>query len=97
MQECTFVKLNDVSHNLYACPFAQSSVALQRLRFAICGADPKSEEWAEEYETWCSPESEIFSGLEAGSTSFDTIEKDFAMLATKPGAVGTEPRASISK
>jgi hypothetical protein len=66
-------------------------------RFAIGGADPKSEEWAEEYETWCSPESEIFSGLEAGSTSFDTIEKDFAMLATKPGAVGTEPRASISK
>ena len=66
-------------------------------RFAIGGADPKSEEWAEEYETWCSPESEIFSGLEAGSTSFDTIEKDFAMLTTKPGAVGTEPRASISK
>jgi hypothetical protein len=52
---------------------------------------------AAEYETWCSPESEIFLGLEAGSTSFDTIEKDFAMLATKPGAVGTEPRASIGK
>jgi hypothetical protein len=66
-------------------------------RFAIGGADPKSEEWAEEYETWCSPESEIFLGLEAGSTSFDTIEKDFAMLTTKPGAVGTEPRASIGK
>jgi hypothetical protein len=59
--------------------------------------DYEQEEWAEEYETWCSPESEIFSGLEAGSTSFDTIEKDFAMLTTKPGAVGTEPRASISK
>ena len=66
-------------------------------RYAVGGADPKSEEWAEEYETWCSPESEIFLGLEAGSTSFDTIEKDFAMLATKPGAVGTEPRASIGK
>jgi hypothetical protein len=50
-----------------------------------------------EYETWCSPESEIFKALEDGSTSFDSIEKDFAMLAEKPTAVGTEPRASASK
>jgi hypothetical protein len=52
---------------------------------------------APKYETWCSPESEIFKGLEDGSTSFDTIEKDFSMLADKPGAVGTEPRASAGK
>lgn len=66
-------------------------------RYAIGGADPASEEYKEEYETWCSPESEIFKALEDGSTSFDTIEKDFAMLPAKPGAVGTEPRASIAK
>jgi hypothetical protein len=67
------------------------------VRYDISGADPKSEEWAAEYETWCSPESEIFKGLEDGSTSFDTIEEDFSMLADKPGAVGTEPRASAGK
>ena len=67
------------------------------VRYTTSGADPASEEWMSEYETWCSPESEIFKALEDGSTSFDSIEKDFAMLAEKPGAVGTEPRAAISK
>ena len=49
-----------------------------------------------EYETWCSPESEIFIGLEPGTTSFDSIDKDFASLPDKPGFVGTEARASIT-
>lgn len=66
-------------------------------RYGISGADPASKEWMEEYEAWCSPEAEIFKGFEAGSTSFDTLEKDFAMLAVKPSAVGTAPRASIGK
>ena len=64
-------------------------------RYTISGADPTSEKYKDEYATWCSPDSEIFKALEAGSTSFDTIEKDFAMLPTKPGAVGTTPRASL--
>ena len=63
-------------------------------RYAIGGADPASEEWKEEYETWCSPESEIFLALEDGSTSFDTIDKDFAMLTKPPHAVGTTARES---
>ena len=67
------------------------------VRYTTSGADPASEEWMPEYETWCSPESEIFKALEAGTSTFDSIEKDFAMLAEKPGAVGTEPRASIAK
>lgn len=67
------------------------------VRYTTSGADPASEEWVSEYETWCSPESEIFKALEAGSSTFDSIEKDFAMLAEKPGAVGTKPRDSISK
>ena len=65
-------------------------------RYVISGADPKSEKWEKEYETWCSPESEIFIGLETGSTSFDSIDKDFASLPDKPGFVGTEARASIT-
>ena len=67
------------------------------VRYDLSGADPTSKEWAAEYETWCSPESEIFKALEAGSTSFDTVEKDFAMLANKPLAVGTTPRESVGK
>jgi len=63
-------------------------------RYTISGADPASEQWKEEYETWCSPESEIFLALENGTTSFDTIDKDFAMLKTPPHAVGTTPRES---
>ena len=53
-----------------------------------------SEEWKKEFETWCSPESEIFLALENGSTSFDTIDKDFAMLPKPPHAVGTTARES---
>ena len=67
------------------------------VRYTTSGADPASQEWMSEYETWCSPESEIFKALEDGTSTFDSIEKDFAMLAEKPGAVGTEPRASITK
>lgn len=66
-------------------------------RYTISGTDPHSEEWAPEFETWCSADSEIFKALEAGTSTFDSIEKDFAALAVKPGAVGTAPRASISK
>ncbi|MFM2047243.1 MAG: hypothetical protein RL383_1320 [Actinomycetota bacterium] len=67
------------------------------IRYDLSGADPASEMWAAEYETWCSPESEIFKALEAGSTSFDTVDKDFSALESKPAAVGTEPRASVAK
>lgn len=67
------------------------------VRYDLSGADPASEEWAMEYETWCSPESPIFKGLEDGSTSFETIDKDFASLENAPGKVGVEPRPSIGK
>lgn len=66
-------------------------------RYDISGADPTSEQWKDEYETWCSPESPIFAALESGSTSFDTIDKDFSMLTTKPRPVGTTPRPSADK
>jgi mono/diheme cytochrome c family protein len=76
---------------------AQILAAVCHIRYDLAGADPKSEEWATEYEHWCSPESEIYKALESGSTSFDTIEKDFSMLDPKPIAVGTEPRLGTTK
>ena len=63
-------------------------------RYAISGADPKDEKWAAEYEMWCSPESEIFLALENGTSSFETIDKDFSMLTTPPAHVGIEARES---
>jgi mono/diheme cytochrome c family protein len=62
------------------------------IRYDLSGADPDSEEWAAEYNTWCSPDSEIFTALQDGATSFDTVDKDFAMLENAPRFVGTEPR-----
>jgi hypothetical protein len=53
-------------------------------RYKLGGADPTSEEYKEEFEKWCSPESELFKELEGGKTFADPEFKD----------VGTEPRAS---
>ncbi len=39
-------------------------------RYTLGGADPTSEEWADEYETWCSEESPVFTELEAGTYDF---------------------------
>lgn len=65
------------------------------VRYDIAGADPTSEQWAAEYERWCSPESEIFASLEAGTTSFDTLHTDFSSLMPEPPrAIGTTARAS---
>ena len=63
-------------------------------RYAIGGTYPKDEKWAAEYETWCSPESEIFLALEKGTSSFETIDKDFSMLTGPPAHIGIEPRES---
>jgi mono/diheme cytochrome c family protein len=63
-------------------------------RYAIGGTDTKDEKWAAEYEMWCSPESEIFLALENGTSSFETIDKDFSMLTTPPAHVGIEARES---
>jgi mono/diheme cytochrome c family protein len=63
-------------------------------RYAIGGTDPQDEKWAAEYEMWCSPESEIFLALEKGTSSFETIDKDFSMLTKPPALVGVEPRES---
>ena len=51
------------------------------IRYDISGAD-EAGEWAEEYEKWCSPESQIFLDLEAGTMTFDSPEL----------GIGTAPR-----
>jgi mono/diheme cytochrome c family protein len=43
-------------------------------RYTLGGADPTSEEFADEYEAWCSPESPLFEGLEAGEFALDDEE-----------------------
>ena len=42
-------------------------------RYDLGGVSPTDPEWAEEYELWCSEESEIYLGLEDGSITFDNI------------------------
>jgi hypothetical protein len=44
-------------------------------RYALGGADPTGAEYAEEYETWCSEESEIFHALEDGSATLATLHE----------------------
>lgn len=55
------------------------------IRYDIAGAD-ETAEWAEEYEKWCSAESEIFAGLEDGSLTFATPELN----------IGDQPRLGTS-
>lgn len=63
-------------------------------RYAIAGADPRSEQWSSEYNTWCAENSEIFAALQSGTVNYDTLADSFAMLETPPRAVGTDPRPS---
>lgn len=44
-------------------------------RYALGGADPTSEEWAEEYATWCSEDSEIFASLQSGTYGLQDMEQ----------------------
>lgn len=67
------------------------------IRYDLSGADPADEQWAAEYEHWCSADSPIFKALQDGSSSFDTVADDFADLMPAPLAVGTEPRAGSSR
>lgn len=51
------------------------------IRYELSGAD-ETGEWAEEYEKWCSPESEVFMALQDGSLTYDSVEL----------GIGTDPR-----
>ena len=65
-------------------------------RYTLGGADPTSEEYAEEYEQFCSEESPVFAALEAGEISltdeeshiFVGPEGEFEMGVVGPPAEG---------
>jgi hypothetical protein len=44
-------------------------------RYTLGGADPTMEPWAEEYEQWCSEESEVFAALEGGQYTLPTMDQ----------------------
>ncbi len=63
-------------------------------RYVISGADPKSPEWAPEFDRWCAPSSEIYAALAAGTANFDNLAETFLGLSDPPVVVGTTPRPS---
>lgn len=44
-------------------------------RYTLGGADPGSEEYAEEFESWCSEESPVFEALESGAATLATLHE----------------------
>ncbi len=59
-------------------------------RYALGGADPTSEEWAEEYETWCSEESPVFAAVQGGEYDYTSPDGQmFGEVEVMP--VGPEP------
>jgi len=52
-------------------------------RYTISGADPTSEEFADEYEAWCSPESPLFEGLESGA--FTLADEEYPEVLNAEG------------
>lgn len=67
------------------------------IRYGLAGISSADEQWAAEYEHWCSSASPIYKALQDGSSSFDTIAEDFKDLMPTPIAVGTDPRANKTK
>jgi mono/diheme cytochrome c family protein len=58
-------------------------------RYTLGGADPTSEEWAEEYENWCSEESPIFAAVEGGEADYTMEESEIGGVAVTP--IGPTP------
>jgi mono/diheme cytochrome c family protein len=60
-------------------------------RYDLGGVSPTDPKWAEEFELWCSEESEIYLGLEDGSVTFENITEKFDVLP-----IGVEPRPATA-
>jgi mono/diheme cytochrome c family protein len=56
-------------------------------RYTLSGADPVAD-FVEEYERWCSPESEAYAGLQQGTFTFENISEELDGAAP----IGLEPR-----
>ena len=57
-------------------------------RYTLGGAD-ETAAYAAEFEQWCSEESEIFAGLEAGDFTLPTLDESVEGIIP----IGTEPAA----
>ena len=64
-------------------------------RYTLGGADPTSEEYAEEYETWCSEESPVFAELEAGT--YDYTSPEAARRWARSRSCRSAPRPSRAR
>jgi mono/diheme cytochrome c family protein len=66
-------------------------------RYTLGGADPTSEEWADEYETWCSEEAPVFTDLEAGTYDYTSPDApdmgDVEVMPVGPEAIPGSPPA----
>ena len=63
-------------------------------RYTLGGADPTSEEWAEEYESWCSEEAPVFASIEGGEADYTSEESEIGgveVIPVGPVAVAGSP------
>jgi hypothetical protein len=59
-------------------------------RYTLGGADPTSEEFEAEFETWCSEESPVFEALESGEWDFTSPDPE-TIGETEVAPIGPEP------
>ncbi len=68
---------------------AQIVAVICHERYTLAGADPTSEEWAAEYEAWCSPESPVYAAVESGAFSF--LNEDPTTISTANEELEVDP------
>jgi mono/diheme cytochrome c family protein len=56
--------------------FSEIVAAVCHERYTLGGADPESEEFAEEYEAWCSPEAPVYAAIENVEYDINTAEPE---------------------
>ncbi len=64
-------------------------------RYTLGGADPTSEEWAAEFEAWCSPGAPVYDAVETGEYDYTSPEAepigDVEIIPVGPDAVAGSP------
>jgi mono/diheme cytochrome c family protein len=67
-------------------------------RYSLGGADPTSEEYADEYETWCSEESPVFAELQAGTYDYTSpdapVMGEAEIMPVGPEAIDGSPASA---
>ncbi|HSL74469.1 MAG TPA: hypothetical protein VK853_08375 [Ilumatobacteraceae bacterium] len=59
-------------------------------RYTLGGADPTSDEWAEEYATWCAEDAPVFAAVQGGEYDYTSPDPQmFGDVEVRP--VGPEP------